>query len=71
MTPSNEVSWADGRAFSRSDINAVIDVHDALKAGQPWVVGDLLVLDNRRVLHGRNEQESSRPRTLLSRFGFW
>jgi len=71
MTPSNEVSWGDGKAFSRSDINAVIDVHDALKAGQPWVVGDLLILDNRRVLHGRNEQESSRPRTLLSRFGFW
>lgn len=71
MTPSNEVRWGDGTAFSRSDINAVIDVHDALKAGQPWVVGDLLVVDNRRVLHGRNTQESSHPRTLLSRFGFW
>jgi len=45
------------------------DVADSLAAAVEWRAGDLLILDNRRFMHGRAEVVDPAQREIYSRFG--
>jgi hypothetical protein len=70
-TSTNRVLWASGGVLTPADIHALIDAHDQALKRHRWQDGDLLVLDNHRVLHGRERMVSPDQRVIYSRFGFW
>lgn len=67
--PTNRVFFGDGEEMSESIIHQFIDVQDELMMAHTWKEGDLLVLDNMRVMHGRLRAESDGERVIRSRFG--
>ena len=48
---------------------ALIDAHDAVQQRHRWRAGDLLVIDNTRVMHGREMTAEPCERVIISRFG--
>lgn len=67
---TNQVYWENGEPFSKETIIALIDAHDQHKQYYRWEKGDLLIFDNFRYLHGREETVESCERILFSRFGY-
>lgn len=67
--PTNRVFFGDGEPLGRDCVNALIDIQDDIALGHAWREGDLLVIDNRRVMHGRRPTVRDEARTLLTRFG--
>ncbi len=67
---SNQIYWENGEAFSIATINQLIDAHDQHKYLHVWKDNDLLIFDNLRYLHGREETIKPSERILLSRFGY-
>lgn len=69
--PSNKIHWAGGGAVKTEEINAIVEAHDAVMNKHRWQDGDLLILDNHRVLHGRECMHEIGNRIIYSRFGYW
>lgn len=69
--PTNKMHWGDGGLISNADVNRLLDAHDAVLNKHRWVDGDLLILDNHRLLHGREMMPVPGERVIYSRFGFW
>ncbi|KYJ87042.1 TauD/TfdA family dioxygenase [Sulfurovum riftiae] len=67
---TNQVYWEGGEPFSTETINQLIDAHDKNKYLHRWEDNDLLIFDNIRYLHGREETVKTSKRVLLSRFGY-
>lgn len=68
---SNRMHWGRGGLISNADVNRMLDAHDAVLNKHRWVDGDLLILDNHRLLHGREMMPVPGERVIYSRFGFW
>lgn len=66
---TNKIYWENGEAFSTTTVNQLIDAHDQNKYLHVWKNNDLLIFDNFRYLHGREETVQFSERKLLSRFG--
>jgi alpha-ketoglutarate-dependent taurine dioxygenase len=66
---SNRVFFGDGEPIPEETINLLIDLQDEIARDHAWQAGDLLVLDNRRVMHGRRMTEGTSDRQIRSRFG--
>ena len=47
------VVFGDGSPIPVADIHAILSAMEALQGAEPWEAGDLLLLDNHRVMHGR------------------
>ncbi|MDM5271401.1 TauD/TfdA family dioxygenase [Sulfurovum sp. zt1-1] len=67
---TNRVYWENGEAFSIEVVNELIDAHDQHKQHYRWQKGDLLIFDNYRYLHGKEETIEWTERRLFSRFGY-
>jgi len=65
----NGVCYGNGEPLGRQDINVLIDAHDAVAHPHRWQENDILVLDNRRFMHGRLMTRTPCERVLVSRFG--
>lgn len=66
---SNRVFFGDGEEIGTSVINALIDIQDKIALPYRWQAGDLLILDNKRFMHGRLMSETDCDRQIRSRFG--
>ncbi|MEJ8569172.1 TauD/TfdA family dioxygenase [Elongatibacter sediminis] len=66
---SNRVFFGDGEEIGTSVINALIDSQDKIALAYRWQAGDLLILDNKRFMHGRLRSETDCERQIRSRFG--
>lgn len=69
--PSNRIHWEGGGLIHDDALNSIIDAHDAVLNEHRWNDGDLLILDNHRVLHGRQPMARADDRVIYSRFGYW
>jgi hypothetical protein len=65
----NGVCYGNGEPLGPQDINLLIDAHDAVAHPHRWQENDILVLDNRRFMHGRLMTRTPCERVLVSRFG--
>jgi alpha-ketoglutarate-dependent taurine dioxygenase len=66
---SNRVYFGDGEEISTEIINGLIDIQDEIALAHPWQANDLLILDNKRFMHGRCMTEGDCQRQIRSRFG--
>lgn len=66
---SNHVYFGDGGELDDAVIDELIEVHDRNAHAHRWLAGDLLLLDNRRFMHGRRMTSAPCERVLVSRFG--
>ncbi len=69
VKPSNRVYFGDGEPLSNDIINLMIDAHDQLVQRHRWQAGDILIIDNRRFMHGREASAAPCERRIISRFG--
>lgn len=67
---TNHVYWENSEVFSNTTVNALIDAHDLCKQFHAWEDNDLLIFDNFRYLHGREENVEYTQRKILTRFGY-
>lgn len=67
---TNQVYWENGKAFSTTTVNQLIDAHDQCKQHHIWKNNDLMIFDNFRYMHGREETVGVSERKLLTRFGY-
>lgn len=58
------VTLADGELLSSSDIEKCVAILDECSVSFKWEQGDVLVIDNRQVLHARKSFEP--PRRILA-----
>lgn len=68
---TNKMHWGLGGEIEEASINSLIDAHDAVLNKHRWQDYDLLVLDNHRLLHGREPMVDDGVRIIFSRFGYW
>lgn len=66
---TNRVCFGDGEELPDQVIHTLIDIQDEVAYAHRLRPGDLLVLDNSRVMHGRRPMEQDCPRVMLTRFG--
>jgi alpha-ketoglutarate-dependent taurine dioxygenase len=52
--------FGDGLSFTESELSAVLDAYEKAQVIFPWNKGDVLLLDNMLVSHGRNPYEGNR-----------
>lgn len=69
--PENLMHWGDGGQLDNETIHAMIDAHDSVLHKHRWQDGDLLVLDNHQIMHGRAVMTEPDERVIFSRFGYW
>lgn len=67
---TNKVCFGSGDVPSEADIQTLIDIQDKVSYEHAPAAGDLLVIDNSRVMHGRRSTEGDCRRELLTRFGY-
>jgi alpha-ketoglutarate-dependent taurine dioxygenase len=67
--PSNRVYFGNGDPIPEETVHMLIDLQDEIALDHAWQANDLLVLDNRRMMHGRRMTEGASDRQIRSRFG--
>lgn len=67
---SNRVSFGDGQPLADEVIDTLIDIQDEVACTHRPQRGDLLIIDNTRVMHGRRPTQGECRRVLLTRFGY-
>jgi alpha-ketoglutarate-dependent taurine dioxygenase len=67
---SNRVFFGNGEEIPGETVNELIDIHDDLVLGHRWQVGDVLIVDNTRLMHGRRMTATPCERRIASRFGW-
>jgi hypothetical protein len=45
---------ADGEFIKKEDVDMVQSIMDEIKVVIPWQQGDIMLVDNRQVMHSRN-----------------
>lgn len=69
---TNQVLWGDSlNPLSDSEINLLIDIHDALLQKHRWKNHQLMIINNHRILHGREPVSGNDDRVIYSRFAYW
>src|SRR5258708_6955812 len=53
-------TYADGTRIPDDVIDTIVDAFEAVKISRPWVSGDVVILDNFVVAHGREPYEGER-----------
>lgn len=62
--------FEDGSIVPDELVAAVKDIGDRLQVPIKWQKGDLLMLDNTRFMHGRNQISDEKDRLIISLFGY-
>jgi alpha-ketoglutarate-dependent taurine dioxygenase len=62
-----DTRYGDGAPISRADIRAINSTADAVQVAEPWRLGDLMIVDNIRMAHGREAYQGDR--TVLVAMG--
>ena len=55
--------WGDGSLITEAEVGALMEAYDACTRATPWEAGDLLMVDNMLVAHGRRPYAG--PRRVL------
>lgn len=63
--PAKAITFGDGSPLPADTVLAICDMADAMAFDIPWQAGDVALIDNYRVMHGRRPFEGSR-RVLAS-----
>jgi len=66
---SNGLAWGHGESLDRSDIITMIQAHADILEQRPMRQGQLIIIDNTRILHGRSKADQDVGRELVCRFG--
>jgi alpha-ketoglutarate-dependent taurine dioxygenase len=64
----SQVRWSDGREIDRAILLEVKNVSDRLTLAHAWQPGDLIMVDNTRVMHGRRSFNDDQ-RNIVVRLG--
>ena len=64
----SQVRWCDGREIDRAILLEVKNVSDRLTLAHAWQPGDLIMVDNTRVMHGRRSFNDDQ-RNIVVRLG--
>lgn len=64
----SQVRWSDGEEIDRAKLLEVKAVSDGLTTAHPWQRGDLIMVDNTRVMHGRRAFQDDQ-RNIVVRLG--
>ncbi|OOZ36872.1 hypothetical protein BOW52_10515 [Solemya elarraichensis gill symbiont] len=67
---SNRIYFGNGDLISDSVIIQLIDCYDEFLYAHKWKTGDLLLVDNKRYMHGRNMFDKAGKREIFTRFGW-
>jgi hypothetical protein len=59
------IRFGDDSAISTDDMNCAIQIGDELSFDMPWQAGDVVLVDNFLVMHGRHPYQGER-RVLAS-----
>jgi alpha-ketoglutarate-dependent taurine dioxygenase len=62
--------FEDGSEVPDALCKTLREVTDALTVAHRWQVGDILMVDNSRFMHGRNEVTDLEERVIWTRFGY-
>jgi len=69
---SNRVLWGDTlKPLSDYEINQLIDIQDDILQKHQWKDNQLMIINNHRVMHGREPVALNDDRLIYSRFGYW
>lgn len=63
-SPEKSITYGDGSPMDADDVGVCARVMDELSVAFEWQKGDVLLIDNRLVLHSRNSYEP--PRRILA-----
>ena len=66
--PAKSVTYGDGAAIDPAQLQTAIDIADELSVDLAWQQGDVALLDNYRVMHGRRPYSGAR-RVVASLIG--
>ena len=53
MTPAKAITFSDGGSIDANDMRLAIDLADELSYDLQWQEGDIALVDNFQVMHGR------------------
>ncbi len=62
--PLDQATWRDGRTFSKSDVDDILDAYEKNSFRFSWKKGDLLIVNNILLAHGRDPYLG--PRKILA-----
>ncbi len=68
---TNQVYWEDGEILSQEEINTLINLYDSIKYSHQWQDGDIVMFDNIKYMHSKEETNKECERKLLARFGYF
>ena len=63
------VRWADGTPVDRDGLEAIVELAPRHTYDLQWQDGDVALVDNHRVMHGRRAFSGDRPRQVLVAMG--
>ncbi len=66
---TNRIFFGDGEEIGTAVIDSLIDIQDEIALAHSWQADDLLILDNKRFMHGRLMTKGDCERQIRSRFG--
>ena len=66
---TNRIFFGDGEVIPDPVINGLIDIQDEIAINHDWMRNDLLLVDNKRFMHGRRMTDGDCERVIRSRFG--
>jgi alpha-ketoglutarate-dependent taurine dioxygenase len=66
---TNRIFFGNGEFIQNQVIHRLIDIQDEIAINHGWERNDLLVVDNRRFMHGRRMTQEDCERVIRSRFG--
>ncbi len=67
--PTNKVFWGSGELMNASYLRQLIAAHERCVMAPPWRTGEILVVDNTRVMHGRRLLCPPASRSVVGCFG--
>jgi hypothetical protein len=67
--PTNKVFWGSGELMNDASVCQLINAHERCVIAPPWRKGEILILDNLRIMHGRRLLHFSSTRRIIGRFG--
>ncbi len=66
---TNGLAWGNGESLDHSEITAMIQAHADILETRLMRQGDMIIIDNTRILHGRSKAAQDVGRELVCRFG--
>jgi hypothetical protein len=62
-------AYGDGEAFADEDVRSIYPIYDRLTVSFPWSHGDVMLVDNLNVAHGRNPYSGPRDTQVALLYG--